>query len=112
MEIDVNGKKILLSENGWLENLDEWTPEVAIEIARVVEKIELTADHFDLIYSARDYYEEFSTIAEPRKFSKILKEKYGENKSDQKYIYSLFPNGGYLKSCNKIAGLLRPKGCS
>ena len=42
---------------------------------------------------------------------KIMKKKYGKDRSDQKYIYSLFPTG-LIKCANKIAGLPRPKGCS
>jgi tRNA 2-thiouridine synthesizing protein E len=40
-----------------------------------------------------------------------MKKKYGKDRSDSKYIYSLFPYG-LVKSANKIAGLPRPKGCS
>lgn len=40
-----------------------------------------------------------------------MKKEYGKDKSDQKYIYSLFPTG-LIKCANKIAGLPRPKGCS
>lgn len=43
-------------------------------------------------------------MAEPRKFSKIMREKYGEERSSSQYIYNLFPYG-LIKSANKIAGL-------
>jgi len=43
----------------------------------------------------------------------VIKQKklYGKDRSDQKYIYSLFPTG-LIKCANKVAGLPRPKGCS
>ena len=41
----------------------------------------------------------------------MMKKKYGKDRSDQKYIYSLFPTG-LIKCANKVAGLPRPKGCS
>ena len=50
-------------------------------------------------------------MCKPRAFSKLMKKQYGKDRSDQKYIYSLFPTG-LIKCANKIAGLLRPKGCS
>ncbi|MDM8544883.1 TusE/DsrC/DsvC family sulfur relay protein [Candidatus Venteria ishoeyi] len=106
-----DGKIIALSEAGWLEELGEWSEEVAHGIA-VNEKLEaLTPEHWDIINTARDYFEEFGTVAEPRVFSKIMKKKYGADRSSSKYIYALFPYG-LIKSANKIAGLPRPKGCS
>ena len=110
MQVEVNGKTIQLSEAGWLENLDEWTEGVAEAIAKN-EKVSLTPEHWDIINEARDYFQENGTVCEPRTFSKIMKKKYGADRSDSKYIYSLFPYG-LIKSANKIAGLPRPKGCS
>ncbi len=111
MEAIVNGKTIELSEAGWLLNLDEWSEELAAEVA-VNEKVpELTDEHWNIINMAREYFVENGTVCEPRKFSKLMKKEYGKDKSDQKYIYSLFPTG-LIKCANKIAGLPRPKGCS
>ena len=110
MEINVEGKNIQLSEAGWLENLGEWTEAVAHAIA-VNEKVELTEEHWDIINEARTFYLDNGVVAEPRVFSKIMKKKYGADRSSSKYIYSLFPYG-LIKSANKIAGLPRPKGCS
>ena len=111
MQAEVNGKVIQLSEAGWLENLDEWSEELAAQIA-INEKIdELTEEHWDIINEAREYFTDNGQVCEPRAFSKIMKKKYGKDRSDQKYIYSLFPTG-LIKCANKIAGLPRPKGCS
>ena len=111
MQAEVNGKIIQLSEAGWLENLDEWSEELAAEIAKN-EKIDaLTEEHWDIINEAREYFTDNGQVCEPRAFSKIMKKKYGKDRSDQKYIYSLFPTG-LIKCANKIAGLPRPKGCS
>ena len=110
MQAEVNGKIIQLSEAGWLEDLNEWSEELANEIAKN-EKVELTDEHWDVINEARAYFEENGKVCEPRAFSKIMKSKFGKDRSDSKYIYSLFPYG-LIKSANKIAGLPRPKGCS
>jgi len=111
MQAEVNGKIIQLSEAGWLENLDEWSEELAHEISKS-EKIEgLTEEHWDIINEARTYFHDNGAVCEPRSFSKRMKKKYGKDRSDQKYIYSLFPTG-LIKCANKIAGLPRPKGCS
>ena len=111
MQLELSdGRIIALSEAGWLENLDEWSEEVAQGIA-INEKVELTPEHWDIINEARTYFYEEGKVAEPRNFSKIMKAKYGKDRSDSKYIYALFPYG-LIKSANKIAGLPRPKGCS
>lgn len=110
MQVEVNGKTIQLSEAGWLENLNEWSEDLAYEIAKN-EKVELTPEHWDIINEARAYFEENGRVCEPRAFSKLMKAKYGKDRSDSKYIYNLFPYG-LIKSANKIAGLPRPKGCS
>ena len=111
MQAEVNGKVIQLSEAGWLENLDEWSEELAVEIAKNERIDELTEEHWAIINEAREYFNENGLVCEPRSFSKIMKKKYGKDRSDQKYIYSLFPTG-LIKCANKIAGLPRPKGCS
>jgi tRNA 2-thiouridine synthesizing protein E len=111
MEAVVNGKTIELSEAGWLLNLDEWSEDLAKQIA-INENIgELSEEHWNIIKLAREYFTENGTVCEPRKFSKLMKDLYGKDKSDQKYIYSLFPTG-LIKCANKVAGLPRPKGCS
>ena len=110
MQLEIDGKIIKLSEAGWLEDLSEWSEAVAHGIAKN-EKVELTDEHWDIINEARDYFEENGSVAEPRVFSKIMKAKYGADRSTSKYIYELFPYG-LIKSANKIAGLPRPKGCS
>ena len=111
MQAEVNGKIIQLSEAGWLENLDEWSEELAAKIAHNEKIDELTPEHWDIINEAREYFQDNGQVCEPRAFSKLMKKKYGKDRSDQKYIYSLFPTG-LIKCANKIAGLPRPKGCS
>jgi tRNA 2-thiouridine synthesizing protein E len=111
MQAEVNGKIIQLSEAGWLENLDEWSEELAVEISKNEKIEEMTQEHWDIVNEARTYFQDNGSVCEPRAFSKIMKKKYGKDRSDQKYIYSLFPTG-LIKCANKIAGLPRPKGCS
>ena len=111
MEAIVDGKTIQLSEAGWLENLDEWSEELAVEITKSEHINELTEEHWNVINLAREYFTENGAVCEPRAFSKLMKKEYGKDRSDQKYLYSLFPTG-LIKCANKIAGLPRPKGCS
>ena len=111
MQAVVEGKVIELSEAGWLLNLDEWSEPLAAEIAITENVGELSQEHWDIINAAREYFQDNGMVAEPRVFSKIMKDRFGKDRSSQKYIYSLFPTG-LIKCANKIAGLPRPKGCS
>jgi tRNA 2-thiouridine synthesizing protein E len=112
MEIEVEGQTIQLSEAGWMEDLSEWTEAIAQKIADDVEQCDLTEESWDIINLTREMFYENSQVAEPRKFMKAMKKKFGKDRSTNKYIFSLFPKGGLIKSANKIAGLPRPKGCS
>jgi len=111
MEANVNGQTIQLSEAGWLENLDEWSEELAVEVSKNENIGELTEEHWNILNLAREYFADNGAVCEPRNFSKLMKAKYGKDQSSQKYIYSLFPTG-LIKCANKVAGLPRPKGCS
>jgi tRNA 2-thiouridine synthesizing protein E len=111
MEAVVDGKTIQLSEAGWLENLDEWSEGLAEVVAKNEQIPELTEEHWNIINLAREYFHDNGSVCEPRAFTKLMKAKYGRDKSDQKYLYSLFPQG-LIKCANKVAGLPRPKGCS
>lgn len=110
MNREINGREIALSEAGWLDNPAEWDDEIAVLIAGN-EKVEMTPEHWDVVRTARAYFEEYGINAEVRVFLKLMKEKYGPERATNQYIYNLFPYG-LVKSANKIAGLPRPKGCS
>lgn len=109
-EIVVNGEAVAVSEAGWLEDTRIWTEDIAKAIA-AAEGVALTPEHWDVIREARAYFDEYGIVAEQRVFMKLMKEKYGAERSSQQYLYTLFPHGP-LKQGNKIAGLPRPKGCS
>lgn len=109
-EINIQGRTLQVSEAGWLEDVREWDEDVAKVIAEN-EGVALTPEHWDVIREARAYFDEYGIVAEQRVFMKLLKEKYGADRSTQQYLYQLFPHGP-LKQGNKIAGLPRPKGCS
>ncbi len=110
IQAQVNGRIVELSEAGWLEDVTDWDEEVAKVIA-ANEKVELTEAHWDVVRTAREYFEEYGIVAEPRQFLKLMKEKFGPERATNQHIYALFPYG-LVKSANKVAGLPRPKGCS
>jgi len=95
------GIKIEVNEEGYMIDSDQWTKEIAKEIAKE-EGIELTDTHFDVIEFIR------SKVANGE--SLTIR---GINKSgvvDAKTFYKLFP-GAPLKKATKIAGVSKPESC-
>ena len=108
MHTQINGKAISFNDSGWLKHRDDWSREVACEIAKNVGIEELTDDHWELIQIAREYYDEHKTCCPSRAFARILKDIYLDEQRNQDYVSTLFPEGGVLCSVNKIAGLPCP----
>ncbi len=109
MAYEVNGQTYEHDEEGYLTNLNDWSKELAILIAKD-ENIEMTDDHWEIVNFLREYYEEYQIAPAVRVLIKAVKKKLGAEKGNQKYLYELFPYGPAKQAC-KIAGLPKPTGC-
>lgn len=101
MEAVLAGIKVMVTEDGYMEDLSQWTKEIGESIANEA-GIEMTDRHWDVI----------GWIQEQVKSGKALSVR-GVKKSgvvDIKEFYALFPNGP-LKISTKIAGVPKPKSC-
>lgn len=94
---------------GFLRKLDQWTPDVARQIANA-EQLELTAGHWELIELLRQYYREFDSSPAMRPLVKYCRLKLGDDKGKSIYLMTLFP-GSPAKIGSKIAGLPKPDNC-
>jgi len=106
------GSSVLLIEDGIfaaLENLSDWTEEIAAEIAQT-EEIKMSENHWEVVTFLRDYYDEFQIAPAVRVLTKAIGKKFGKEKGNSKYLYELFPYGPAKQAC-KIAGLPKPTGC-
>lgn len=101
--IELEGLNVEVDEDGFIQQPDTWTQELALAIARTEEVPELTEDHWKVINYLRSYYQEFGIAPMIRKLCK-------ETGFKLKYIYELFPSGPAKGAC-KIAGLPKPTGC-
>ncbi|ACF13118.1 sulfur relay protein, TusE/DsrC/DsvC family [Chloroherpeton thalassium ATCC 35110] len=102
MPATIAGKAVEIDKDGFLVNPNEWTEEIAAEIARQ-DGIELTDAHWKVIRFMRDDYKATGQTPTVRKITK-------NNIANTKEIYALFP-GGPAKFPAKIGGLPKPKGC-
>lgn len=96
-------------KEGFLRNLDDWSPEVAAQIASD-EGIDLTPAHWEVMELLRDYYTEFDTSPAMRPLVKYCALKLGADKGRSLYLLGLFP-GSPAKIGSKIAGLPKPDNC-
>lgn len=96
-------KKLVLDEDGYLKNIDEWNVNVAEELARTDGIEEMTGEHWKLITAIRFHYEKHGESPMCRD---ILVES-GYSKND---MYKLFPPQGY-RTAYKVAGLPKPIEC-
>ena len=109
MSIEINGKVYETDEEGYLANLNDWTPEVAEAMAKE-DGTELTDAHWEVINFLREYYDEYQIAPAVRVLTKAIGKKLGKEKGNSKYLYELFPYGPGKQAC-KYAGLPKPTGC-
>lgn len=87
---------------GFLRNREQWTPEIAKEIASRDGR-ELTDEIMGYINSAREMFDRDNTVPPIRKFTK-------EMGVDKKQLFQVFETGPMKLIC-KWGGLPKPTGC-
>jgi len=102
-------KSYATDAEGYLQNLSDWNPAVAQQIAEQ-EGVYLTDAHWEIIQVIREYYAEFDLSPAMRPLVKYVGLKLGADKGKSVYLLSLFP-GSPPKLAAKIAGLPRPANC-
>ncbi|MBX2962967.1 MAG: TusE/DsrC/DsvC family sulfur relay protein [Cyclobacteriaceae bacterium] len=95
------GTAVDVNAEGYLTNMDQWTPELAREMAAQY-NIELTDKHFEVLNWLR---------AKQKEGAQLSIRKLGNSGIvDIKQFYALFP-GGPLKISSKLAGIPKPASC-
>jgi TusE/DsrC/DsvC family sulfur relay protein len=96
-----NGTQIEVNAEGYLKDMNQWTPELAREMASK-ENIELTDKHFEVLNWLRAKQAEGTPLS--------IRKIGNSGLVDIKQFYALFP-GGPLKISSKIAGIPKPASC-
>jgi len=103
MALEVDGKTIETTENGYLVNMEDWTEAVAQAIADA-DLLEMTEKHWDVVNYLRDqHYNNGGNEPNERTILKDMAKKWG-TKPTSKDMYTMFP-GMPSKQGRKIAGL-------
>ena len=87
---------------GFLINRDDWSEEVARELAQA-DGMEISDEIMKDILEARQMYEDDGVVPPIRKFSKAMG-------VDSKHLYDVFMKGPMKIIC-KLGGLPKPTGC-
>ena len=103
------GQKIAVTEEGFLCDLLDWTPDVAYALAER-NGIEMTEAHWEIVEYARTYYLTYKHLPNTRVFIKGVKKTLGPDKGNSRYLHRLFPEGPLRYAC-KLAGLPKPPSC-
>lgn len=98
---------ITTDEHGFIVDPEDWTKEFAEQVAQD-ENIEMSEEHWTIVFIIRELFAETSTVPELRTIMKKLKQTSDEDKATRKYIYHLFPYGYGQQAC-KIAGMRLPR---
>lgn len=107
--IDFENQHIEVDDEGYLLNLNEWSPTLATYIA-THETIILTPDHWEIIQAMRTFFETYEISPAMRPFTKYITQTLGASKGDSIYLLQLFPQSP-AKLISKIAGLPKPANC-
>ncbi len=99
----LGGTELEVDEDGFIQEPDKWSKEVAEDIAKEEASGPMGDDHWKVVNYLRDYFLEYE-IAPP---IRMLTRQTG---FDLKYIYQMFPKGPAAGAC-KVAGLPKPTGC-
>lgn len=105
----VNGETIEHDEEGYLTDINQWTSDIALEIAKS-QDLEMNDERWEVVNFLRSYYEEYQVAPAIRVLTKALAKTMGPEKGNNKYLYELFPYGPAKQAC-MIAGLPKPTGC-
>ena len=95
------GITLKTSEQGYLENLNDWSKDVGTEIASE-ENVQMTDDHWKVI----DYIQNQFKQEIPLTIRKVGK----SGVVSIKEFYQLFPEGP-LKKASRISGIPKPVSC-
>ncbi len=107
--LTVANRNIALDQDGYLQSLDDWNPDVASALAGA-EGLELTPDHWQIIDLLRSFYAQYQLSPATRPLIKYVAQQLGAEKGNSLHLNRLF-NGTPAKLAAKLAGLPKPTNC-
>ena len=109
MLLEIDGVEYEVDEEGFLQNMSDWSRAVAEGMARR-DGAELEMAHWEVINFLRDYYFSYQIAPSIRVLTREIGKRLGPDKGNSKYLNQLFPFGPAKQAC-RYAGLPKPTGC-
>lgn len=110
MNVVLAGVSIAVDEDGYLMQVQDWTPDIAHALA-AQQQLTLTEAHWEVINAIRTFYSQYQRSPTTRVLLKYLAQQLGSQKSSSIYVMQLFGGGTPAKSIAKLAGLPKPPNC-
>lgn len=107
--LNVEGRSLALDKDGYLVDLADWSEASAYALAQR-EGINLSAEHWEILWLVRSFYDEFQLSPANRPLIKFIAVKLGPEKGNSLNLNRLF-NGAPAKLAAKLAGLPKPTNC-
>ena len=98
-----------LDQDGHLYNHEQWTEQVAQQLADTLE-VNLTEDHYQILYAVRHFYQHYGHPPTTRPLIKYL-QKTVDIRYDNAYLMQAFNTGLVARHINRISGLPKPANC-
>lgn len=98
-----------LDPEGFLVNLDDWSPQVA-KLLAAQDKINLNSAHLEIILLLRNFYRTYQLSPAMRPLTKYLRQHLAAEKTSSIYLMQLFGQSP-AKAMARYAGLPKPDNC-
>ncbi len=99
----IQGHEVEFRADGRLADISQWTPELAQAIAEQ-DGMSLTPEHWNVINTMREYYQEYNTSPILKLLRRELSRKYGAEHASDQTLSRLFPMGVQYQG-TRIAGV-------
>jgi TusE/DsrC/DsvC family sulfur relay protein len=109
-KLEYQGRVILLDEDGYLVNGEDWSEGLADHFASL-DGLALGADHREVIRFIREYYVQFQGAPMAKIIIKRLNKQLGTERFTIKSLFSLFPESPLRRAC-RYAGVPQPAECT
>jgi tRNA 2-thiouridine synthesizing protein E len=98
-----------LDDDGFLRHIDDWDEHVAAALA-AQDEVDLSDEHWAIIYYVREYYAQHGSIPIMRVLAKAIARDLGEERGRSRYLYRLFKQGP-VRQASRYGGLPKPPSC-
>jgi TusE/DsrC/DsvC family sulfur relay protein len=100
---EIAGKTVQVNDEGFMTNPNEWTKEIAVELAKEEGLAELTPAHWKIM----DYCRQSAATSGKAPTLRNITSGAGVSTKD---LFALFPKGP-AKKVARVSGLGKPEGC-